>query len=388
MKKLEELVQVNQESFRKFFHLDADFTVAAPGRINIIGEHTDYNQGLSMPAGINRWVLCSCSKRKDKKVVIYSLNYHSEFSFDLGEKLQKEESWQRYIYGCIEVFRSTFSIEVGFNAVINGNVPIGSGVSSSAAIEVSIMNALRNLYNVELSDLELIKLCQKVEHEHLKINSGLLDQYASQFSNEGSILMLDFKELSHKYIPASFGEWIWVLVDTKVKRELAGSKYSERVEETLEGYNLLKEKFQEVNHFRDIELHHLESLGDNLLIKKRLNHFVKENQRVLEAANCISKGDFLGLGSLLVESHESLSKDYEVSCEELDFLVQRAIDFEGCAGGRMMGGGFGGCTINLVKKDEVDKFSQKIANDYFDKFNIEPEITIYKVVRGAHVVDY
>jgi len=384
MKELKQLISENEANFRKEFSSNPVLTAAAPGRINIIGEHPDYNNGLSMPAAINRWVLISISKREDKEVHVKSSNFEERFIFKLEEKVNPNESWKNYVYGAFHIFNKEFKIERGFNACIYGNVPLGSGVSSSAALEVAIMNALRALYNAGFDDLKLVKLCQRIEHEYLGLKSGLLDQYASQFSKEGKLMILDFLSLSHTYIDAESKGWKWVLVNSNVKRELAGSEYSKRVDETSTALQLIMKADNSVKGFRDITLKHLSILKDKIQTN-RIEHFVAENDRVRNAALYISKGDWLSLGKLLNESHFSLRDKYEVSCEELDFLQSIAIKTEGCAGARMMGGGFGGCTINLVREGQVEQFKKKISSEYLSKFKMNPEISEYLITNGADI---
>ncbi|CAN5347879.1 galactokinase [soil metagenome] len=384
MEGLNNLIDQNKIQFNKIYGIETEFTAVAPGRINIIGEHTDYNQGLSMPAGIDRWVVISMASRKDEKINIYSLNFQSWLKTNTNEQPKVRESWQKYIFGCFKIFSESYPVSTGFDAIIYGNVPIGSGVSSSAAIEVSMMNALRKLYLVNFDDLTLIKLCQQVEHQYLKVKSGLLDQYASQFSKDSHLLLLDFQDLQHQYIPANFGKYTWVLVDSKVKRELAGSKYSERVAETQQALKIIQSKFPEVRQFRDINEEHVQAVEDKLLLK-RISHYFSENNRVKKAAECIKENDFEALGNLLVKSHTSLSVDYEVSCEELDFLLDAALKFPHCLGGRMMGGGFGGCTINMVSKSQQEKFADHMIESYWERFNIQAEVNIYRIVDGAGI---
>jgi galactokinase len=225
-------------------------------------------------------------------------------------------------------------------------------------------------------------MCQRVEHEYLKVNSGLLDQYASQFSREGKLMILDFNQLSSEYVNADMQDWAWILADTRVKRELAGSKYSERVQETATALQEIKNKDNKVNGFRDITETHLDLVADATL-RKRIRHLVLENQRVLQAAEALSQKNFEALGKLLTASHESLRDDYEVSCPELDFLVAAALQLPYCAGSRMMGGGFGGCTISLVRKDSVIKFSNFLTDEYAREYDIVTEINNYQLVDGA-----
>lgn len=380
---LDELIEKNYVLFNEEFHKGPDFSAIAPGRINIIGEHTDYNLGLSMPAAINKWVIASFSARRDNKINIKSLTFKSHLSFSLNFTPKLSESWQQYVFGALSVFQEVAKIDYGFDAYIWGNVPVGSGVSSSAALEVAVMNGLRALYQPELSNLDLVKLCQRVEHEHLGVKSGLLDQYASQFSREGEVMLLDFKSLSHEYIDFVTQDYEWVLVDSKVRRELANSAYSDRVRETSNALKLIKAKVDGVEDFRDLKEGYLDLLP-NEIWKKRLKHYLSENRRVIQAVEAIQSKDFVQLGKLLLASHYSLKNDYEVSCEQLDFLVGESQN-QYCLGSRMMGGGFGGCTLNLVSKDGFNDFKELIRSSYRSKFNIEPSIERYKLVQGAFV---
>ncbi len=384
---LEALVSKNKETFTKHFAFAPVFTAYAPGRINIIGEHTDYNQGLSMPCAINRWVTVSMSANKSKHVTVKSIDFAGEMNFVLGQPYGPKNSWEKYIYGCILLFSGAKPIPSGFQAVISGNVPIGSGVSSSAALEVAFMNALNHFSKAGIDDLSLIKLCQQVEHQYLGVKSGLLDQYASQFSVAGKVMLLDFQNLAHRYISADTDGYVWVLCDTKVKRSLAGSKYSERVEETQSALSTLKEKDKNIKGFRDIKENHI-ALLENPDQQKRIKHYVTENKRTEDALNAFERNDMKALGELLTASHYSLKDDYEVSCNELDFLVKEALATGYCAGGRMMGGGFGGCIINLVRETDANAFSQQIQQAYKQKFNIETEINIYQSVNGAGIYTY
>lgn len=382
MSELQILKNEVNDKFKAKFHQDPQFVSAAPGRINIIGEHTDYNFGLSMPAAINCWVIISLAFRSDNEIHFFSESFGTEMCYLKDEKLEAKESWMKFIQGAIEIFERTDKINKGFNAYIWGNVPLGAGVSSSAAIEVAVMNLLRSAFNASFDDTTLVKNCQKIEHEYLKVKSGLLDQYASQFSKEGKMMILDFRSLSHQYVDADLDDWCWLLANTKVKRELAGSKYSERVNETQNGLNLLTNLNTEIEGFREITIKDLDLLSEPVL-KKRLKHYVDENQRVIETAEAFRLKDMAKVGRLLLASHDSLKNDYEVSCAELDFLVETGTKVEGWAGGRMMGGGFGGCTINLVKKESVKTFTETLIREYQLKFKIESEVFVFDTVDGA-----
>ena len=382
----EELIQTNQELFYQIFFSAPSICCIAPGRINIIGEHTDYNYGLAMPAAINRWVLVSFGKRNDRTVHVKSVNYNSDLIFVLGESPSLEESWQKYVYGAIEVFRENNMVNEGFNAVVLGNVPLGFGVSSSAAIEVAMMNGLKALYNSSANDLQIVKLCQRVEHEFLHLKSGLLDQYASQFSRKGKVMVLDFKSMSHQYLSMENDGYEWTLVNSGITRELVHSGYSHRVKETQEALRFLKGIKPEIENFRDIEASHLELLPDEIW-KKRIRHYLSENQRVRLAVEYIGQNNFEKLGEVLCSSHFSLRDDYEVSRVELDYLAEIAMENPFCLGSRIMGGGFGGCTLNLVRKDGGEEFAAYINRNYLHKFNIHPSINSFQLVNGVQIIN-
>jgi len=379
---LQKYIESTSSYFEEKYSSTPTLVAYAPGRINIIGEHTDYNLGLSMPAAINRWVIVCLRLRSDQRISVISQNYHNKLEYELGQPFEPAASWEKYTYGSITIFGNQYPINQGFDAVIWGNVPIGSGVSSSAAMEVALMNALRAAFAPDLDDLALVKLCQRVEHEYLKVNSGLLDQYASQFSRVGKLMILDFNQLSSEYVDADMKDWTWILADSKVKRELAGSKYSERVRETAAALEEIKNKESGVQGFRDITEEHLALISDPIQ-QKRIRHLVLENQRVLAAAEALSQKNFEELGKLITASHFSLRDDYEVSCPELDFLVDSATQLPYCAGSRMMGGGFGGCTISLVRKDSVLKFGNFLTDEYAREYDIVTEINNYQLVDGA-----
>lgn len=384
MQSLVEQLEACRNKFITHFGEVPTFVAHAPGRINIIGEHTDYNLGLSLPCAINRWVTVSLKPRNDKKIHVISEDFHGEMQFELGEPFQPQASWQHYIYGCLILFQKTTPLHTGFQATISGNVPIGSGVSSSAALEVAFMNALNHTVGDPLDPMTLIKLCQQTEHQYLNVKSGLLDQYASQFSQANKAMVLDFQTLTHQYITADTLDYTWVLCDSKVQRTLSGSKYSERVRETHHGFLTIQEQFPALKSIREVEEKHLSFL-DHPVQQKRIKHYLTENKRVLDTVTALAEKDLKKVGQLLSASHESLRDDYEVSCPELDYLVEQALVSTYCLGSRMMGGGFGGCTINLVHKKQVANFKEFIKVSYYRKFNRETEINSYQTVDGAGI---
>lgn len=385
MKFSEELISRTSEAFFDAFQMHPTHISQAPGRINVIGEHTDYNFGLSMPCAINRWITVTLSPRTDKQIYVISKDFNQVLFLTVQADYQPDSDWKKYVYGCIRILSATKKISSGFNALIEGDVPIGSGVSSSAALEVAFMNGLNIFYNLKLDPLAIIKLCQRVEHEYLHVKSGLLDQYASQFSKANQLMVLDFQKFSHTYIPADMGDYCWVLCNSTVKRSLAGSKYSERVAETQEALQQLMQTFPEIKHFRDIKETHLASVKNNIQ-HKRMKHYVHENKRVQDAVAALQENDIPRFGALITASHISLRDLYEVSCDEVDFLMEQAIALPYCLGSRIMGGGFGGCTINLVKKSCVQEFSKFMKLAYLKRYNMVTEINEYITVDGANVI--
>ena len=384
---MELLLNKSKEVFEQLYNYKANCASFAPGRINIIGEHTDYNLGLSLPAAINRWVVVVGAKRYDHVVRVHSLDFSENYEFNMLKSKLPEKSWQKYVYGAFMLFAETQKDFHGCDIVLTGNIPLGSGVSSSAGLTVALMNFFNGYADSKTDGLAIIQLAQQVEHQYMGVKCGLLDQFASQFSKAGNVMLLNFSSLQYTYFNANFGEYDWVLVDTKVKRELAASKYSERVQETQHAFTEIEKKYSDVKHFRDLKLEHLNAVSSSVEAK-RLKHFITEDARVLRATQALQDEDLNTLGLLLNASHESLRDDYEVSCEQLDFLQKLALEQKGCLGSRMMGGGFGGCTINLVHKEALKNFSENLLNFYKEKFNIDAEIHQYTTVGGAGFIEF
>ena len=381
-----ELTKKTGELFHERFENRPELMSVAPGRINIIGEHTDYTGGLAMPSAIDRWVCTAISKRIDKSIHVVSVDFQAEIEFFPDEEIIFDDLWKKYVYGAIKIFTEKFMLKDGLNILIHGNVPVGSGVSSSAALEVSLMNAFRALIQAEIDDLELIEMCRQIDCRFLNIKVGLLDQFASQYSRENHLLEVDFATNSHSYHKADFSEVEWILIDTGIRHELALSGYMERVEECARGLKAVKMINPSVISYRDITMTEIDKLtGSHPVEAKRLAHFYNENHRVAETAQAIEQKKWPKVGSLLSESHESLKNLYEVSCPELDFLIDSAQNFSYWLGGRMMGGGFGGCTLNLLKKGYVDEFKKFVMYEAAKEKGLEPKFLDFEIVGGAEV---
>ncbi|MDP7211773.1 MAG: galactokinase, partial [Vicinamibacterales bacterium] len=346
---LEELVDQCSVGFTERYGQPAKAIASAPGRINVIGEHTDYNEGLALSGAIDRWVVVALSPRGDRQMRVYSEAFNEETTVSLEDPIANEVvDWGRIPLGAGLLFAELTAVDAGFDALIGGNVPMGAGLSSSAALEVALLNALRHAFDISLDDLELVHIAQGVEHEYLGVKTGLMDQYTSQFAHRKELMLVDFRALSHEYIEASLKGWVWLLLDSGVRRQLADSAYGMRVRETHVALKRVVRVIDKVSSFRDLKEEHLAAVDDDVL-RRRLRHYVTENNRVQQAAKAITAGEPEALGTLLRASHVSLRDDYAVSCAELEVLVDVAAYSDECAGARMMGGGFGGCTINLVK---------------------------------------
>lgn len=363
-----------QVAFQARFGRNPSHVAWAPGRINVIGEHTDYNGGLALPAAIDRRVVAALAPRADRTCTLVSAAFGDAVTLAVDAPVAPRSSWQRYALGCLAVLREKHPLPQGFDLLLAGDVPIGAGLSSSAATTVSVMNGLRATFRLPVSDLDLVRLCQRVEHEHLGVRTGLLDQVASQFARADHALLVDFQALAHatlpeeaiRPIPARIPGHTWVVVDSGVRRELARSAYDDRVRECQEGLAAVRARDPGVRHLRDVTTDHLHHADASAGVRwpARLRHVLEENARVLEAARALEAGDAPALGRLLVRSHASLRDLYEVSCPELDTLVALALEVDACLGARMVGGGFGGCVLALVASSRVGTFEAHVLSGY------------------------
>ena len=354
----------------------------APGRVNLIGEHTDYNEGLAMPAAIDRWVLVACAWREDRRLRIRAEDLDAELEAGLGELPGAgRPTWERFALGCLAEFSALQPLPRGLDALVAGDVPLGAGLSSSAAVELAWMNGLRVATGAPIADLELCRAAQRVEHRHLGLASGLLDQLASQLSRAGSLLVIDFADLSVRQVPAALAGFRWVLADSGVRRELAGSAYRTRVRECAEGLAAVRATHPGVRGFRDLDPAHLAGLDPPYA--PRLGHVISENARVLALERALAAGDGAEAGRLLCASHRSLRDAYEVSCPELDLLADLAAAWPGCAGARMIGGGFGGCTLSLLRDEGREGFEGHLAAGFAARFGRAPRVLDVALVDGA-----
>lgn len=338
--------------------------VRSPGRINLIGEHTDYNEGFVLPAAIDKYVNVACSKRNDDLVSMYAVQYGEQKEVRLPDIKPVPDSWTNYVLGVVDqLIKREYKIG-GFNMIIDGHVPTGAGLSSSAAIECAVCFALKELFNIELTLWDVALISQKAEHTFPGVQCGIMDQFASVFGKKDMALRLDCRSLEFDEVPLSLMDYRIVLMNTNVKHSLAATAYNKRREECAEGVALVQKHIYEVSSLRDVTIDMLEKYVKDPVILQRCRYVVEENERVNKAVKELRKGNIAGLGEQMYRSHTGLSKEYEVSCKELDYLVAAVKDNPLVAGARMMGGGFGGCTINIVREEAIDELVQYLSENY------------------------
>jgi galactokinase len=363
-------------------------TYRAPGRVNLIGEHTDYNDGFVMPAAIDFFTSVEITPRTDRTISIWSENFREQVSFDLDEPSPKPRGhWSDYVRGIALTLEQAGYRLSGAQLQIRGGVPIGAGLSSSAAIEVATATALLSQSGFDVEKVEVARLCQRAENDFVGMRCGIMDQFISCQGQKGRALLLDCRSL--EYRPAPLPDDVrLVICNTMVKHELANGEYNRRRAECQEGVRLLGRQFNGITALRDVTHAQLESSAHNLpdVILRRCRHVISENERVLQAASALEQSDLGEFGRLMAMSHRSLRDDYEVSCDELDLMVELARDFTGVYGARMTGGGFGGCTVNLVSASAVDEFKKQIAANYQRRRGIAPEIYVCRTSDGVHEV--
>lgn len=361
--------------------------IRAPGRINLIGEHTDYNEGYVLPAAIDRAIYYAMAPSGTERCNIYSADMEEGVSFSLLD-LNPGEAWVNYLMGVMDGFERKGLPIHGVDCVFGGDIPVGGGLSSSAALCNGFGFGLNQLYKCGLDRLALAKISQYAEHEFAGLLCGLMDQYASLFGERNAALLLDCRSQKHEVIPVHLTDHSLLLVDTKVKHSLASSAYNERREACEEGVKIIRQRNKGVSSLRDVSrtlLHeHRDRMSEDIFIK--CLYVVDEIQRTLQGAEFLKLGQLVEFGKLMYDTHWGLSQAYEVSCVELDYLVALAEE-EKITGARMMGGGFGGCTINLAQNDKAESFKEKVIRQYAANFNIQPEFYLVNLVDGVSLMD-
>lgn len=371
------------EKFSTLYGSKGEFFASA-GRINLIGEHTDYNGGYVFPGAIDKGILAEIELNGTNKVCAYSLDLDEYVEFGLNEEDVPAQSWSRYIFGvCREIIKRGGKIS-GFNTVFAGNVPLGAGMSSSAALESTFAFALNSLFNLNIDKFELARIGQSTEHNYCGVKCGIMDQFASVFGKKGHLMRLDCKTMEYKYFPFNPEGYRLVLLDSSVKHELASSAYNKRRESCERAAAAIRERHPEVEFLRDAKREWLDEVKDVISEEDfmRAEYVIGEVARVLDVCDALERGDYETVGEKMYETHYGMSRLYEVSCEELDFLNDIARECS-VTGSRVMGGGFGGCTINLVKNELYDAFIAKAKVAFKERFGHEPKVYDVIISDGA-----
>jgi galactokinase len=375
--------------FENVFQKTPEYIFLSPGRINIIGEHIDYNDGFVLPAAINKYICFAISKNENSECTIIAKDLNETYHFDCNDNLKPiDKMWANYILGVLHQLKEKKLIMQGFNMVFSSTIPMGAGLSSSAALECGIGFAMNTIFNLGLSKKEITLIGQKSEHTFAGVNCGIMDQFASVFGKKNSVIKLDCTTLEYQYHKAAFNNYSLLLLDSNVKHTHLTSGYNIRRQEVEQGLSIIKQHFPEVRTFRNCSENKIlelrEKLGETLF--KRCYFVVKEIKRVQDAVIAIENSEFKKLGELMNETHIGLSKEYEVSCDEIDYLVDLVQNEKTVLGSRMMGGGFGGCSINLVEKGSENELIKKIATQYKAAFGIELKSYKVKISKGTSFV--
>ncbi len=376
-----------KSKFRTLFG-EKPVIIKSPGRVNLIGEHTDYNEGFVLPAAINKYIYFAINPARNEKCSLYAADLEESYEFEITNLQKSEKPWANYLIGVLDQISKSGRDIGGFNCVFGGDIPIGAGLSSSAAMEAGLAFALNELFALGINKTEIVKLSQKAENDFVGVQCGIMDQFINIYGKENKVLRLDCRSLDYEYFPFDNRELRVILCDTQVKHSLADSEYNQRRKQCEKGVAELKQFDPAILSLRDVSLDFLREHEDDLdpVIFRRCEYVIKENERVESACLELINNNFTAFGELMYKSHEGLKNGYEVSCRELDLLVDIACRAEGVTGARMMGGGFGGCTINLVLEDYIEQFTQTVSSKYLEHFGIKPKYYVNEIVGGTEIV--
>ncbi len=379
--------KIIHEKLSEFIH-DDTIVVRSPGRINLIGEHTDYNEGFVLPAAIDKAAYLAFTPREDDDIHLTSIDLKDTYSGNIKDFERTKKSWPNYILGVADQFRQRGLLTKGFDAALTADVPIGAGLSSSAAVENSVAMALNKAEGTDIDKLTMVKMSQKAEHTYPRLMCGIMDMFASMFGKKNNVIKLDCRSLDYQYVPFDMDGFVILLLDSQVKHSLNESGYNNRREQCEQGVAMVKEHHPDVTSLRDVTMNMLNQYvaPKDALIYQRCSYVLEENARLLKACEYLENGDMNAFGKKMYESHEGLRKKYEVSCKELDFLVDQVRDNNDVLGARMMGGGFGGCTINIVKKDAVDELIEKVSDNYKSDLKMSLKAYITKIEKGTSII--
>jgi galactokinase len=380
------MIKKVQQAFRERFNKEP-LIIGAPGRVNLIGEHTDYNFGFVLPGAVDKRIYVAIAPNETSTVNVFASQFNESYSFSL-DITGPQKGWMNYLLGVTYLIQQRGKKIGGVDVVIDGDIPVGAGMSSSAALCSGYGFALNELFQMGLSRMDLAFIGQKTEHTFVGLQCGIMDQFASLHGKKGHVMKLDCRSLEYEYIPFDFPEYKIVLVNSMVSHSLAGSEYNVRRQQCEEGVAILKKYYPEITSLRDVEpvqlLQHQAELPP--IVFDRCSFIVYEKERLLTGCQALKKNDLATFGKLMFATHEGLSKKYSVSCTELDFLAECAQQIPGVVGARMMGGGFGGCTINIVQADAVDTFVEKIQKAFNGLFKITPDVYVTQIEDGTKIL--
>jgi galactokinase len=373
--------------FRQIYNADPEI-FRSPGRVNILGEHTDYNDGFVLPAAIDKAIYIAIGKREDELIHLYAQDFDQMHDSSLQDVQPTPKQWPNYILGVVDQLQKRGLKIGGFNLVIDGEVPLGAGLSSSAAVECATAFALNSMFNLGLDRMTMVKIAQKAEHTFAGVMCGIMDQFASMFGKKDHVVKLDCRSLEYEYVPLDLKGIKILLLNTNVKHNLASSEYNTRRLECEKGISIIRAHHPQVQSLRDVTIDMLNEFvkEQDPLIYRRCKYVVEENERLIGACEDLKRGDLVSLGKTMYATHKGLSEDYEVSCRESDFLVDYVKNNPAVLGARMMGGGFGGCTINLVHEDAIDQLIVDTGREYTKATGLTMTPYIAQVGNGSEKV--
>ena len=375
-----------QQVFREKFNKEP-LIIGAPGRVNLIGEHTDYNNGFVLPGAVDKRIYVAIAPNNSTTINVFANQFNESSSFSI-ENIEPRTGWMNYLLGVTYHIQQKGKQISGVDVLIDGDIPVGAGMSSSAALCSAYGFALNELFQLGFSRMDLAFIGQKTEHTFVGVKCGIMDQFASLHGKQGHVMKLDCRSLEYEYIPFDFPGYKIVLVNSMVSHSLAGSEYNVRRQQCEEGVAILQKHYPGIDSLRDVEPAQLLQHKDELpaIVFDRCSYVVYEKERLLAGCESLKKNDLTAFGKYMYATHEGLSKKYSVSCTELDFLVERAQTIAGVTGARMMGGGFGGCTINIVQTEAVASFTQKIQQAFNGLFRKTPEVYVTQIEDGTKVL--
>lgn len=374
------------DQLKQFITADT-IVVRSPGRINLIGEHTDYNEGFVLPAAIDKAVYVAVEKNPGTRLNLQSVDFNESIEVEIRDIKPVPGHWSTYIFGVVDQFIRKGQFVTGFKLSIYGDVPLGAGLSSSAAVECAVAFALNELLQSGFSRKELALMAQAAEHQYAGVKCGIMDQFASLFGKKDHVIRLDCRSLEYEYFPLELGEYVIVLFDTMVKHSLGSSEYNIRRSQCEEGVMLIGQNYPSVHSLRDATMEMVnECIGEFETAHWRCKYVVEEIDRLQKGCEDLQAGDLIAFGKKMFATHDGLSKEYEVSCKELDYLVDNVRNNPAVIGARMMGGGFGGCTINIISKDMVEELVAKLSEDYKKDMGKELKHYLVNIEDGTSVI--